>query len=85
MQLSYFLLHFPILKPLIKDPPTICDSTEDLLSGVDYCNTSTDLNGYIIRSMDVEALYPSIDISFACENCEELLNDSDLEFANVDY
>ena len=36
--------------------------------------------------MDVEALYPSIDTSFACEKCEKLLlKSSDLDFAKVDY
>ena len=35
--------------------------------------------------MDVEALYPFIDISFACEKCEEPLNASKVVFDNVDY
>ena len=37
----------------------------------------------MIGSMDVEALYPSIDVDFAVVKCVQLLKESDLTFENV--
>eukprot|EP00112_Aurelia_sp_Birch-Aquarium-sp1_P004158 Seg1472.7 transcript_id=Seg1472.7/GoldUCD/mRNA.D3Y31 product="hypothetical protein" protein_id=Seg1472.7/GoldUCD/D3Y31 len=34
--------------------------------------------------MDVKALYPSIDVDFAVDECIELINESDMEFINID-
>ena len=34
--------------------------------------------------MDVEALYPSIDITFAVEKCQEMIAENDLEVRHVD-
>ena len=34
--------------------------------------------------MDVKALYPSIDIKFSVEKCEQLLCESDIEFRHID-
>ena len=35
--------------------------------------------------MDVEALYPSIDIDFVVDKCIELLQDSGIQFTNIDF
>ena len=81
-RISYFLSQ--ILKPLTKSSSETCDSTEDLLHRIKVCNETEDLAGCVVGSMDVEALYPSIDVEFAVEKCCELIYDSDLQFENVD-
>ena len=68
-RISYFLSSF--LRPLIKRAPEICDSAEDLLSRIKSCNESKDLQTSIIGSMDVAALYPSIDVDFSIVKCIE--------------
>lgn len=81
MRISYFLSS--ILRPIIALSDDVCDNTDDMLSRVAKCNEA-DLSKCIVGSMDVEALYPSIDIEFAVEKCAELLMDSGIEFKNVD-
>ena len=73
-----------ILRPVIKSAQEVCESTEGLLSRVERCNKTNDLSTSIIGSMDVTALYPSIDVEFAVNKCIELINESDVEFQNVD-
>ena len=62
-RISYFLSQ--IIKPLIQNSPECCNSTEDLLSKIYQVNEEEDLTNCVIGSMDVKALYPSIDIDFA--------------------
>ena len=81
-RISYFLSM--LIRPLIRESPDVCDSTEDLLSRVRECNENSDLEQSILGSMDVEALYPSIDITFAVEKCQEMIAESDLELKHVD-
>ena len=80
-RISYFLSQ--IIIPLIQLAPECCDITEDLLSKIHLIDETEDLTGCILGSMDVEALYPSIDIDFAVENCVELLKNSDITFESV--
>ena len=77
------LLSF-ILRPVIALSEDVCNSTDDMLSRVSKCNQS-DLSGCIVGSMDVEALYPSIDIEFAVERCIELLRESGIQYTNIDF
>ena len=72
-----------ILRPVISLSEDVCDSTEDMLSRVSTCNEE-DLSDCIVGSMDVEALYPSIDIDFASDRCIKLLRDSGIRFTNID-
>ena len=81
MRISYFLSS--ILRPVIALSDDVCDSTDDMLSRVERCNEQ-DLTNCIVDSMDVDALYPSIDIEFAVEKCMELLIKSGIQFKNVD-
>ena len=46
-------------------------------------NETVDLTHCIIGSMDVKALYPSIDIEFAVEKCVEMIVESKMNFENV--
>ena len=73
-----------IFRSLIKESVDVCESTEDLLSRIRECNQQQNLDKCIVGSMDVKALYPSIDITFSVEKCEQLLCESDTEFRLVD-
>ena len=83
---NYRISHFlsSIIRPIIEMADEPCNSTEDLLSRIQEVNENEDLEGCIIGSMDVKALYPSIDIDFAVEKCKELIFESQAEFKNVD-
>ena len=47
-------------------------------------NKNENITDCIIGSMDVEALYPSIDIDFSVDRCVELIYESGVEFINID-
>ena len=83
---NYRISHFisSIIRPIIEQAPEPCNSTDDLLSRIHEVNESEDLTGCIIGSMDVEALYPSIDINFSVEKCVELIYESGVQFKNAD-
>ena len=55
-----------------------------MLYGVKECNGNQDLDGCMIGSFDVEALYPSIDIDFAIEKCLQLISESEFQFKSID-
>ena len=64
---------------------TVCSSTEELLAEVEKLNREGIDASDIIGSMDVEALYPSLDIDFTIEKvCEVLLNSS-VEYEGINY
>ena len=54
-----------------------------MLGRVRKVNEEVDLKNCIIGSMDVKALYPSIDIDFAVEKCVEMINKSEVKFEKV--
>ena len=64
---------------------TVCASTEELLAEVNMLNERGITNRHIVGSMDVEALYPSLDIDFTVEKVCELLLESDVNIKGVDY
>ena len=82
---NYRLSHFvsSILQPVIQQAKHPCTSTEDMLSRVKVVNETVNLERCIIGSMDVKALYPSIDIDFATEKCVEMIQKSEINFKNV--
>ena len=82
---NYRLSHFisTVLQPVIQQAKHPCNSTEDMLSRVREVNETVDLKNCIIGSMDVKALYPSIDIDFATEKCVEMITESDTKFDNI--
>ena len=83
---NYRISHFlsMILRPLVEQAEETCESTEDLLSKIKECNESENLTKSIVGSMDVTALYPSIDVDFAVDKCIQLIDESDMEFINID-
>ena len=68
------------------DQETTCDSTEDMIAAIRKANIEhIDNEEKVVGSMDVKALYPSLDIGFTTEIvCEEFFN-SDVKIENVDY
>ena len=81
-KLSHFLCK--ILKEVNDDQDTICDSTEDMVAAIQKANIEhIDNDEKVVGSMDVKALYPSLDIGFTTEIvCEEFFN-SDVKIENV--
>ena len=79
-QISNFLPS--IFRSVINLSENVCNSTEDMLSRVSKCNEG-DVSNCMVGSMDVEALYPSIDIDFAADRCIQLLKESGIKFINV--
>ena len=63
---------------------TVCASTEELLAEVSRLNQEGIDSTYIVGSMDVEALYPSLDIDFTVEKVCEVLYDSRVNIEGVD-
>ena len=64
-----------ILKPLVPESTTHCESTQDLLKEIKELNNDEDvqINGnWIIGSLDIEALYPLLDI----EVCARIVRDT---------
>ena len=83
---NFRLSHFisTILQPIIQQQKYPCNSTEDLLGKVKKINEDINLENCIIGSMDVKALYPSIEIDFAVEKCVEMIEKSESIFENID-
>ena len=74
-----------ILTEVYTNEETVCSSTEELLAEVERINESDIDETFIIGSMDVEALYPSLDIPFTIEKVCELFHESDIQIEEIDY
>ena len=74
-----------LITDIYKDEETVCSSTEELLAEVEKLNLLGINESDIVGSMDVEALYPSLDIDFTIEKvCEQIMN-STIEFEGLNY
>jgi hypothetical protein len=85
-RVSYLLCQ--ILKPLVSDSATHCDSTQKLLSRIDELNDDEDLqlnDRHVIGSLDIVALYPSLDIEKCASVVQEKLYESEITFANLQW
>ena len=74
-----------ILTDVYVEEPTVCSSTEELLAEVARINEQGLDETDIIGSMDVEALYPSLDINFTIDKVCELMHESNVTIEGVDY
>ena len=73
-----------ILKPVWQNNEHVCESTEDLLATVKSVN-SGDLHGNVdIGSLDVKALYPSLDINATADVVVKEFMDSEFKIEEVD-
>ena len=83
-RLSYFISN--ILKEVSDDEPTVCDSTEDMLAAVKETNDSGKMNSnVVIGSLDVKALYPSLDLDFTIDVVSEEFYQSKVNMEGIDY
>ena len=83
-KLSYFISR--ILKEVTDDEPTVCDSTEDMLAAVKNANDSGRIGpNTVVGSLDVKALYPSLDLEFTIEKVTEEFYSSKVKIEGVDY
>ena len=64
---------------------TVCMSTEGLLAEVERINDEGLEDGHIIGSMDVEALYPSLDVEFTVDKVCELFSNSTMNIDGINY
>ena len=72
--------------PLIGMSPTHCPSTIDMLQEVDRLNQSGKLNrNCMVGSLDVESLYPSLDITRCAKVVSRKLYESDLRFSDLNW
>ena len=76
-----------LLKPLAQENDYSCESTEDLLAAVNElnkCNNGKGVKGnLVIGSLDVKALYPSLDIEAAIEIMSQTFVNSDFEVESI--
>ena len=72
-----------LLSDVYKGEKTVCSSTEELLAEVKRVNEEGLDGTDVIGSMDVEALYPSLDIDFTIDKVCELLYESSVEYEGL--
>ena len=72
-----------LLSDVYTGEKTVCSSTEELLAEVKRLNEEGLDSDDIIGSMDVEALYPSLDIDFTVDKVCELLYESTVEYEGL--
>merc|ERR1712240_688796 len=67
-----------------------CDSTEDIMSEIEELNENVKVEEnekLIVGSLDVKALYPSLDISFSAKVVSEefILSKVSMDIESIDY
>ena len=65
-----------LLTELIPPDETHCDSTENLIEEINKVNQEEVNKNWVVCSLDVDALYPSLDIQECCRVIEEKLCNS---------
>ena len=70
---------------MYKGKETVCSSTEELLAEVGRVNNERIGERDIVGSMDVEALYSSLDIDFTIEKVYEQLDNSRMNIEGINY
>ena len=85
-RLSYLLCK--VLKPLVPESDTHCNSTQNLLADIDEISDDEDYNmteELVIGSLDIEALYPSLDIDVCAFLANKRLYESGIEFGDLQW
>ena len=80
---SYLLCK--VLKELIPTEETHCDSTEDLLAELEMANKEDVKESWVVGSLDVEALYPSLDIPRCSKVVSEKLMESPITIKGIEW
>ena len=82
-KLSHFISR--ILKEISDEAPTTCDSTEDMMAAIKEANDSGRIGAEtVIGSLDVKALYPSLDLDFTIEKVADEFLESEVKIDGVD-
>ena len=74
-----------ILKEVKRADEDSCESTDDIMAAIQIVNEEHSVengNKLLVGSLDVKALYPSLNIPFAAEKISEEFIESNLEFAS---
>lgn len=75
-----------ILSHLIPDNGTQCNSTDDLLGEIERLNQGGQINQeWVVGSLDVESLYPSLDVKRCARVIRDKLYESNLGFADLQW
>ena len=74
-----------LLKHVWKDCDTACENTEEILAEIRNLNQRGFENDTVIGSLDVKALYPSLDVEFAAEIVAKKFRESQYEIEGVNY
>ena len=74
-----------LLKDIPENEETECENTEDLISILDEVNQEGLDDGYIIGSMDVKSLYPSLDIKHTIQIVCEMFEASNTDISGIDF
>ena len=74
-----------ILKELIPDNDTHCDSTEDLLAEIETLNNQSVNPNWKVGSLDIVALYPSLNIPKCGEIIGRELYKSSIHIKNINW
>ena len=74
-----------ILYPLVENEKTHCWSTNDLLDEIERLNEGRIDEEWIVASLDIDALYPSLDIKECTKSILRKLFESDIVFENLQW
>ena len=69
----------------MNDKDTICLSTEELIAEFNTINDMETDSNIIVGSLDVKALYPSLDIDFSIEKVCEIFQKSEITLKGIDF
>ena len=67
------------------DTNTICINTEELMADFETWNNDMDSDDVIAASLDVKALYPSLEINFTIDKVCDMVVGSDIQYEGIDY
>lgn len=74
-----------LLKDIPEDAETECENTEDLIAKIDEVNARSLGDGFIIGSMDVKSLYPSLDIDHTIQIVCKMFETSNVDIEGIDF
>ena len=74
-----------LLEDITNKETTECENTEDLIASMEEINTIGINEDFVLGSMDVAALYPSLDIDHTTEIVCQQFMESDTKITGVNY
>jgi len=74
-----------VIKNIHKEEDTVCGNTEELLKEIKQLNQNKIEKDIVVGSLDVKALYPSLDVDFTAEVVAKVFRESEYQIKGVDY